>query len=142
MALSVGPAAGDDDEVIATINTTPLVDVMLVLLIIFLITIPVVTHTVPVQLPKEQAEPFSAALAQVVIAVDRQGVVYWRDTPVDPRQLLARLQQAAAASPQPAVQLRGDLDAAYGGVGRVLAACRKAGLQNVSLITQPKAQGS
>ena len=139
MALTTGTPA--DDEVIALINTTPLVDVMLVLLIIFLITIPVVTHTVPLRLPPERADPLVAGTAHLVIAVDRQGTVYWRDAPVGRGELLSRLRQAAGSQPQPTVQLRGDLGADYEGIGRVLAACRKAGLTSVSLITEPRAQG-
>ena len=77
MAMSVGQ--DDDDEVISSINTTPLVDVMLVLLIIFLITIPVVTHTVPVQLPKETIQPLQTTPKSIVIAVNRDGDFFWNE---------------------------------------------------------------
>ena len=141
MAMTFAPEA-DDDAVIATINTTPLVDVMLVLLIIFLITIPVVTSRVPLQLPKERVEPLDASATHVVIAVDRRGTVYWGNLALAGRaELLARLQRVAAATPQPEVQLRGDLAADYDGIGRVLSACQRAGIARVSLITEPPPRG-
>ena len=141
MAMTLGRESADDDAVIAAINTTPLVDVMLVLLIIFLITIPVVTHSVALQLPKERAELLDASAPHIVIAVDRRGTVYWGDTPVAGRaELIARLTRAAAATPQPEVQLRGDLAADYAGIGRVLSACQRVGIARISLITEPPAR--
>ncbi len=79
MAMNVGPADGDEDEVVSTINTTPLVDVMLVLLIIFLITVPVVTTSIPVQLPKERNEIRETKPENIVISVDENGGIYWND---------------------------------------------------------------
>jgi biopolymer transport protein ExbD len=140
MAISLGPAGdGDeDDEVMAAINTTPLVDVMLVLLIIFLITIPVVTHTVPLQLPKEANQPTITQPGNVTIAVDRNGQVWWNEESAGPRMdLAARLDRAAAQVPQPELHIRGDRDVAYEHVGRVLAAAQKAGIAKVSFITEP-----
>jgi biopolymer transport protein ExbD len=140
MAVTLGPAGddGDEDGVMAAINTTPLVDVMLVLLIIFLITIPVVTHTVPVQLPKEANQPTITQPGNVTVAVDRQGRVWWNEEALPGRpELTARLDQAAARQPQPEIHIRGDRDVAYEHVGRVLAAAQAAGITKVSFITEP-----
>ncbi len=79
MAMNVGPAEGDEDEVISTINTTPLVDVMLVLLIIFLITVPVVTTSIQLQLPKERNEIRETKPENITLSVDRQGRIYWNN---------------------------------------------------------------
>ncbi|BAE52355.1 ExbD/TolR family protein [Paramagnetospirillum magneticum] len=141
MAISLGPA-GDgedgDDAVMAAINTTPLVDVMLVLLIIFLITIPVVTHTVPVQLPKEANQPTITQPGNVTVAVDQTGRVWWNEDAVGGRaDLLARLDAAAAKVPQPEILIRGDREVAYEHVGRVLAGAQRAGITKVSFITEP-----
>ncbi|MCA3835661.1 biopolymer transporter ExbD [Burkholderia sp.] len=140
MGMSV--SQDDDDEVIAQINTTPLVDVMLVLLIIFLITIPVVTHTIPVELPKETVQPLQSRPESVEIAVDRQGEFFGNAAPVDASTLLARLKGVAVQSPQPDVHVRGDESTRYEFVGRVIAACERAGIEKVSFITEPPARGS
>ncbi|CUW41466.1 Biopolymer transport protein exbD1 [Magnetospirillum sp. XM-1] len=140
MAISFGPAGddGDEDGVMSSINTTPLVDVMLVLLIIFLITIPVVTHTVPLQLPKEANQPTITQPGNVTIAVDHHGKVWWNEESLAGRpDLAARLDTAAARTPQPEIHIRGDKDAAYEHVGRVLAAAQRAGITKVSFITEP-----
>ncbi|EME70256.1 biopolymer transport protein [Paramagnetospirillum caucaseum] len=141
MAISFGPAGDGDedgDEVMAAINTTPLVDVMLVLLIIFLITIPVVTHTVPLQLPKEANQPTVTQPGNVTIAVDHHGKVWWNEETVAGRaELTARLDAAATRAPQPEIHIRGDRDVAYEHVGRVLATAQKAGIAKVSFITEP-----
>src|SRR6187455_1531657 len=107
MAMNVGD--GEDDEVVSTINTTPLVDVMLVLLIIFLITIPVVRQTVPLQLPAETNVPRQTRPDNVEVSVDREGRVWWNARRIDGEAALAeRLARAAALKPQPEVHLRGD----------------------------------
>jgi biopolymer transport protein ExbD len=142
MALSPGPfdAPAGDDEVIATINTTPLVDVMLVLLIIFLITIPVVTTSIKVDLPQERLNPRQSKPENIVLSVDAQGVVYWHDTPLpNADALVDRLKTVSVQSPQPEVHIRGDRTAAYAPVGRVVLACQRAGIARVSFITEPPA---
>jgi biopolymer transport protein ExbD len=139
MQLSGGEA---DDEVIASINTTPLVDVMLVLLIIFLITIPVVTHTVPVNLPKERNVPLRTRPENINIAVRANGATYWNQQPVaDIQALKVRLRNVATQNPQPVIQIRGDGAAQYRDVGRVIYACQSVGLMQVGFITQPPALG-
>ncbi|MEX3957005.1 outer membrane transport energization protein ExbD [Trinickia symbiotica] len=138
MAMSVGES---DDEVMSDINTTPLVDVMLVLLIIFLITIPVVTHTVPLQLPKERVHPLQTQPKSIEIAVNRDGDVFWNEARVDAPTLLARLKAASVSTPQPEVHVRGDQETRYEFIGRVITACERAGIAKVSFITQPPARG-
>ncbi|CAD6532180.1 ExbD/TolR family protein [Paraburkholderia metrosideri] len=140
MAINV-KQDGDDDEVIAAINTTPLVDVMLVLLIIFLITIPVVTHTVPVQLPKETVNPLQTRPDSIEIAVNKDGDFFWNEKRVDAPTLLARLKLASVKAPQPEVHVRGDQTTRYEAIGRVVTACERAGISKVSFITQPPARG-
>jgi biopolymer transport protein ExbD len=142
MAMAVGSSDDDDDAVISAINTTPLVDVMLVLLIIFLITIPVVTTSVPVQLPKERVEIRETKPENIVISVDPAGNVYWYDTRVnDVENLVTRLKKVSTMKPQPEVHIRGDKDGKYNGVGKVLYACQRAGITKVAFITEPPPLG-
>ncbi|HLO95596.1 MAG TPA: biopolymer transporter ExbD [Burkholderiaceae bacterium] len=131
----------EDDEVVSAINTTPLVDVMLVLLIIFLITIPVVNFSVPVSLPKERNEVRESKPENIVISVDAQGETYWFDARVSGNEaLVERLKAVAQQSPQPEVHIRGDLDANYDSVGRIVYACQRAGIAKVGFITEPPAR--
>jgi biopolymer transport protein ExbD len=143
--MSIAPSIGqssDEDEVVAAINTTPLVDVMLVLLIIFLLTIPVVTHTVPVDLPKESNQPRLTKPENINLAVTRDGVVYWNELRIaSSEQLVARLKQVSRADPQPEVQIRGDASAPYEHVGRVVLACQRAGILKIGFITEPPPRG-
>jgi biopolymer transport protein ExbD len=142
--MALGPAPfsdSDDDEVIASINTTPLVDVMLVLLIIFLITIPVVNYAVPVQLPKERIEARESKPENIVLSVDAAGNTYWNDARLgDPAQLLDRLKRVAQQTPQPEVHVRGDRSARYEPVGRIVLACQRAGIAKVAFLTEPPAR--
>ncbi|HEX5613393.1 MAG TPA: biopolymer transporter ExbD [Burkholderiales bacterium] len=141
MAISLGPSE-DSDDLVASINTTPLVDVMLVLLIIFLITIPVVTATVPVSLPKERNQPTQTRPENVTIAVSRDGDVFWNDQLVaDEQKLLERLKALAQKNPQPEVHVRGDEDGRYEFVGRVVAACQRAGILKIGFLVEPPARG-
>ena len=139
MAMNVGPGPdGEEDAVIASINTTPLVDVMLVLLIIFLITIPVVTTAIPVKLPKERREARESKAENIIISVDAQSHIFWYETPVASVDALTeKLKKVAHMKPQPEVQVRGDMAARYEGVGRVLLACQRAGIVKVAFITEP-----
>jgi biopolymer transport protein ExbD len=136
MAMQLGD--GGDDELVSTINTTPLVDVMLVLLIIFLITIPVVTHTVPVQLPHEKNQPLQTKPENVNISVDRQGNIYWDQKLIpDVPALRQDMIKIATENPQPAVVIRGDENAQYKSVGQVLFVCQQVGITKVSFVTDP-----
>ncbi len=139
--MSFGSGDGDD-EVMASINTTPLVDVMLVLLIIFLITIPVVTHTVPVNLPREANQPTQTKPQNIIIAVDKDGHTYWNEELVaDNAALRDRMTVVANQIPQPEIHIRGDQDALYESVGRVVTASQRAGIVKLGFITQPAARG-
>ena len=137
MSMTVGPAS-DEASVMASINTTPLVDVMLVLLIIFLITIPVITKTVPVVLPKAVNIPTRTKPENITIAVDKQGNVYWNDKSLPSRDaLLAYIREAAVRKPQPEIHIRGDKNTHYEAIGRVMYAIQRGGIQKVGFLTEP-----
>jgi biopolymer transport protein ExbD len=141
MAMNVGTSEGDEDEAISAINTTPLVDVMLVLLIIFLITIPVVTQSVGVKLPEEANIARQTKPENIEIAVTRDGDVYWGMQLVrDNEELVNRLKQIATQQPQPEVHIRGDQSGRYEFVGRVVFAAQRAGIQKVGFVTEPPAK--
>ncbi|HTQ71588.1 MAG TPA: biopolymer transporter ExbD [Acidocella sp.] len=138
--MAINLPQGGEDDLLATINTTPLVDVMLVLLIIFLITVPVVTHTVPVQLPQERNQPTQTKPQTVNISVDKNGVIYWNQQALSGlADLRQRMLAVSGQSPQPEVHIWGDQNAHYQAVGDVLLACQQAGIQKVGFITQPPA---
>jgi biopolymer transport protein ExbD len=138
MAMSLGSSDDDTDSLNAAINTTPLVDVMLVLLIIFLITIPVVTHTVPVSLPKDHNAAAENKPADINIAILRDGQLYFNEAPVvDISDLVGLLKIAGKGTSPPAVHIRGDQDARYDVVGRVVRACKDAGISKIGFITEP-----
>ena len=140
--MNVGSPDGED-EVVSTINTTPLVDVMLVLLIIFLITIPVVTTSIPVQLPKETNEVRETKPENIVISVDQKGGIYWNELKIaNTTALIDRLKKIAVLVPQPEVQIRGDGGAQYDSVGRIIYACQRAGIAKVGFITEPPPRGA
>ena len=138
MAMNLGPSGGDE-ELLTTINTTPLVDVMLVLLIIFLITIPVVTTSVKVELPQEMQQPRETKPDNIILSVNAKGQAYLYDTPVRSNaELIKQLQKFAEKKPQPEVQIRGDAKADFEAVGRVLYAAQMAGLTKVRFVTNPQ----
>ena len=135
MAMNVG---GEEGGAIASINTTPLVDVMLVLLIIFLITIPVITKTVPVTLPKAVNIPTQTKPENITIAVDKEGNIYWNDKKVGNRnELLGLVEGAAVRKPQPEIHIRGDKEARYEDIGRVMYAIQRGGIVKVGFLTEP-----
>ena len=126
----------------SAINTTPLVDVMLVLLIIFLITIPAVTTSIKLSLPKQRVEVRETKPENIIISVDKSGKTFWFDTPLaDRNDLVNRLKKISTMQPQPEVQIRGDSDARYDSVGRIMYACQLAGIAKVTFITEPPALG-
>ena len=142
MGMSVGSEGDGEDEVIASINTTPLVDVMLVLLIIFLITIPLVTQTVPVALPSETNIPMQTKPENIDISVNKDGDVFWNLQLVpDNNALVERLKKVSVLDPQPEVHIRGDQNARYESVGRVVFACQRAGILKIGFITEPPPKG-
>lgn len=131
--------SGDDDfPTNSAINTTPLVDIMLVLLIIFLITVPVVVGTVKVDLPPEANIPTQTKPENINIAVDQAGNVYWNQMKLnEDEQLMALLRAEATKTPQPEVHIRGDMSTQYGNVGDVVEACQRAGIAKIGFITEP-----
>ena len=130
----------DDDAVLSDINTTPLVDVMLVLLIIFLITIPVVTTSIKVDLPKESNAVRETKPENIVVSVDSQGAIFWYDTKITSADLGKRFAGVALRAPQPEVQIRGDGKADYKSVGQVVSAAQAAGIAKIGFITEPAAK--
>lgn len=142
MSMNVGSPDEGEDAVMSAINTTPLVDVMLVLLIIFLITIPVVTTSIPVALPKERVEVRETKPENVIISVDQKGNIFWYEARIHSVDALVdKLKKVSVLKPQPEVQVRGDLGARYEGVGKVLLACQRAGIVKVAFITEPPPLG-
>jgi biopolymer transport protein ExbD len=141
MAMQVGAADDSgEDQLNNSINTTPLVDVMLVLLIIFLITIPVVTQTIKLELPKERNIPLQTKPENIVLAVNRDGEMYWGTERLpDIEALVKRLKLESVKEPQPEVHIRGDSEVRYEAVGRVVVACQRAGIFKVGFITEPPA---
>jgi biopolymer transport protein ExbD len=138
MAMNVGAADGDEEQMNSAINTTPLVDVMLVLLIIFLITIPVVTQSIQLELPKERNLPTQTKPENILLAVSKDGDVYWNTRRIpDAEKLVEELKKEAVKDPQPEVHIRGDQDARYESVGRLVVACQRAGIAKVGFITEP-----
>jgi len=141
MGMNVGSSSGDED-VVSSINTTPLVDVMLVLLIIFLITVPVVTQSVAVNLPKETNIVRVTKPENIEISVSKDGDVYWGTKLIpDMEELVQRLGKESVKNPQPEVHIRGDDKSRYESVGRVVFACQRAGIMKINFVTEPPARG-
>jgi len=137
MSLPSG-GADDEDEINSTINTTPLVDIMLVLLIIFLITIPVVIKSVPITLPVASNIVTITKPENITIAVDKNGNYFWNDAPVENNQLLDMLKDVAVKVPQPEVHIRGDKETRFEAIGRVLADLQRSSMLKVGFITNPE----
>jgi biopolymer transport protein ExbD len=142
MSITVGQEVGAEEEVMSAINTTPLVDVMLVLLIIFLITIPVVIQQVPLELPKERNQPTETKPDNIVIAVNKDGDIFWNGefTP-DTKILFEKLKKVAVLLPQPEIHIRADQNARYEFVGKVVVTCQRASILKIGFITEPPARG-
>jgi biopolymer transport protein ExbD len=139
MAIAVG--AAEEEDVISAINTTPLVDVMLVLLIIFLITIPVIIPEVPVKVPKETNVALQTRPENIRISVAKDGDTFWNNDYVpNSEALFKRLAEVAVLVPQPEVLIRGDLAGRYESVGKVVFACQRAGIQKIGFVTEPPAR--
>ena len=142
MAIKFDDPNAGEDALMAEINTTPLVDVMLVLLIIFLITIPVVTQTVALNLPKENNIARQTKPENIEISVNKDGDVFWNTQPVaDSEALFQRLKKIAVMNPQPEVHIRGDEKSRYESIGRVVFACQRAAIAKISFITEPPPKG-
>jgi len=142
MAMTVGAAdSSEEEQMNSTINTTPLVDVMLVLLIIFIITIPVVTQSVQLTLPKEINVPTQTKPENILLAVSKDGDVYWNTKKMpDMEALVEALKKESIKEPQPEVHIRGDENVRYESVGRLIVAAQRAGIAKVGFITEPPAK--
>jgi biopolymer transport protein ExbD len=141
MAITVGQAEGDEQEVMAAINTTPLVDVMMVLLVIFLITIPAIVQQVALELPKERNVPTQTKPENIVIAINKDGDVFWgMEYLRDSKALFDKLKTVAVMVPQPEVHIRADENTRYESVGRVVATCQRASILKIGFITEPPAR--
>jgi len=133
---------GAEERAMSDINTTPLVDVMLVLLIVFMITVPVITQTVPLNLPKVENIPTETKPENITIAVNSQGQIYWNMALVNNEQLLAQFDAIARQQPQPEVHVRADQNTRYEFVGRVIVDAQRKGIQKVGFITEPEGRGA
>ncbi|HEX2604640.1 MAG TPA: biopolymer transporter ExbD [Oxalicibacterium sp.] len=127
----------DDDDFNPEINTTPLVDVMLVLLIIFIMTIPVMTDSVKIDLPRAANQPNEVKPETINLAIDAQGQVYWNSVPIDEASMHSRIAEAAKATPQPELHLRADRNTPYEKVAQVMAAAQTGGLNKMGFVTDP-----
>ncbi|MDB5882539.1 MAG: exbD [Ramlibacter sp.] len=128
----------ETDEVMNEINMTPLVDVMLVLLIIFIITVPVMKHSVEIDLPRASSQPQDAKPETVRLSVDAQGAYYWNENRIEDGDLPRLLKDAAAKSPQPELHIRGDKAVRYERVAQAMSAAQQAGLRKIGFITEPQ----
>jgi biopolymer transport protein ExbD len=139
--MSVG-SEGGEEEVISTINTTPLVDVMLVLLIIFLITVPVITKTIPLELPNAANIPTETKPENITIAIDKDGKIFWNLVEMASSEaLLEQAKTVSVLTPQPEVHIRADKEVRYEYVGRAIVLVQRAGILKVGFITEPPARG-
>ena len=138
MSMSMQSGSGDDRGIMSEINTTPLVDIMLVLLIIFLITIPVITKNVAVQVPKAVNIPTVTKPENITISVTADGDVFWgQQKMLDMHALVERVQGEAVKVPQPEIHIRADAQTDYKNVGKVIAAINRGGVIKVGFITEP-----
>jgi len=137
MAMSVGASEDGEAGSIAEINTTPLVDIMLVLLIIFLITVPVIKKMANVEIPKAVNIPTQTKPENITISVDKAGTIYWNSGTIDRNVFFQRIVSEARKVPQPEFHIRGDKDARWEGVGRVIFNLQRGGIVKVGFITEP-----
>ena len=127
----------DSSEVISEINMTPLVDVMLVLLIIFMLTVPVLTHAVKLDLPKASSVAEQPRACAVTVSVAADGGLFWNDASVNPEEFRRRLKDSAAQSPQPVLRIRGDKKVEYDHIAQVMAMMQRAGIEKLGFVTEP-----
>lgn len=135
--MAFGGGLDDESEVMSEINMTPLVDVMLVLLIIFIITVPVLTHSVKVDLPRADNTPEELKAETINLAVNAEGTIFWNETAVSFDELETRLQGEASKKPQPEIHIRGDKAVAYEHVIQTMAAVQRAGILKLGFVTEP-----
>jgi biopolymer transport protein ExbD len=138
--MAMGSLSDTDDDFNPEINTTPLVDVMLVLLIIFIMTVPVMNHSVKIDLPRASSQPDETKPENINLSIDAEGKVYWNAEPIDPSQLRARIADAAANTPQPELHLRAERTTQYERVAQVMAAAQAGGLGKIGFVTDPNSR--
>ena len=139
MSMNVASPDTDDAQLNTTINTTPLVDVMLVMLIIFLITVPVIRKVVPVELPNARNIATQIKPENIVLSVDKDGNAYFNNQLItDNNEMIHRLEEKAVLKPQPEVHIRGDKDARFQDIGRLVYDCQRSGIQKVGFLTEPQ----
>ncbi|MBQ0942769.1 biopolymer transporter ExbD [Ideonella sp. 4Y16] len=143
MAMSVGSSDEGEEQMNSTINTTPLVDVMLVLLIIFLITVPAITQSIQLSLPKERNVVTVTKPENILLGVSKDGDVYWNTKLMpDNQALVEALKKESVKEPQPEVHIRGDEGVRYESIGKLIVACQRAGIAKVAFVTEPPPNGS
>lgn len=135
--MAFGHTPESHDEVLSEINVTPFVDVMLVLLVILILAVPVITHTARLELPQAQTLRDNDGINIVTISVTRDGILFWEDEALEETVLEERLQSFALQDGQPEIRIRGDRQAEYGHIARVMATAQRAGIKKVGFITQP-----
>ena len=135
--MAFGNFESDEGDVLSEINMVPLIDVMLVLLIVFIVTLPVVRHAVSVDLPQASSQPSRDKPETVQLSIDAQGIYHWNQEVLDDAALQARLEAAAHQQPQPELHLRGDKAVRYERVAQALAAAQRAGVRKIGFVTQP-----
>jgi biopolymer transport protein ExbD len=138
--MAMGSLSDADDDFNPEINTTPLVDVMLVLLIIFIITVPVMNHNVKVDLPRASSQPDETKPENINLSIDAEGKLYWNAEMIDASQLQSRMSNEANKQPQPELHLRAERTTQYERVAQVMAAAQSSGLAKIGFVTEPKAR--
>jgi biopolymer transport protein ExbD len=137
--MAFGGKLDDDNDVMSEINMTPLVDVMLVLLIIFMITVPVLTHAVKVELPRAANQASPVKPKSVTISITADGALFWDQAPLDEPELERKLKGVAGQNPQPEIRIQGDRKAQYENVIKAMAAAQRAGVLKLGFVTDPGA---
>ena len=133
-----GFTADDQEEVMSEINMVPFIDVMLVLLIIFIITVPVMKHAVNIDLPRATNQPEDTKPQTIRLSVASDGSYYWNENKIDDASMLARMKEEGAKDPQPELHIRGDKDVRYERVAQAMAAAQQAGVRKIGFVTDPK----
>jgi biopolymer transport protein ExbD len=135
--MAFSTASEDDGDMMSEINMIPLIDVMLVLLIVFMITVPVMTHSVQVRLPQASSEPLVDRPEAIQLTIEADGQLIWNQTPISSEELASRFAEVASLEMQPDLHLRGDQDARYAYIAQALAMAQRAGIQRLSFVTDP-----
>ena len=136
--MGMGSLSDTDDDFNPEINTTPLVDVMLVLLIIFIITIPVINHSVKIDLPRATNQRDEIEPENINLSIDAQGLMYWNNETIDAAQMNVRIAEASKKTPQPELHIRAERTTQYEKIVEIMAAAQSGGLSKIGFITDPK----